>query len=193
MSRTKNFDADETLDKAIELFRKQGYQATTPAQLVEYMGISRSSLYDTYGDKRALYIKALHRYVARIQQQFDAIVTNATSGKQAIRNYMQLSLEGCFGKDMPAGCLLINSVSELPADEPELTGIITDSIDGNKRTLLKLLKRAQAEGNLSPEANLPRLADYLMNAVSGLTISAKSGMTKKVCQQIVDTTLGVLG
>lgn len=192
MARTKNFDTDEALDRAIELFRKQGYQATTPAQLVEYMGISRSSLYDTYGDKRTLYIKALHRYAARVQEQFQAIISNAASGKQAIRDYMQLSLEGCFGVDMPAGCLLVNSVSELPADEAELMAIVTASIQENKKMLLKLLKRAQLEKEMSADANLPRLADYLMNTVSGLTISAKSGISKKVCQQIVDTALHVL-
>jgi len=192
MSRTKNFDAESTLDRAIELFRKQGYQATTPAQLVEHMKISRSSLYDTYGDKRALYIKALRRYADRIEEQFNAIVANAGSGKEGIRGYMDLSLEGCFGENMPAGCLLVNSVAELPGDELELLSIITDSTERSRKLLLKLLKRAQSEGELSARANLPRLADYLMNAVSGLTISAKSGVSKKICQQVVDTTLSIL-
>jgi TetR/AcrR family transcriptional repressor of nem operon len=52
MARTKNFDQDTVLDKAVDIFRRQGYRGTTPAELVEHLGISRSSLYDTYGDKR---------------------------------------------------------------------------------------------------------------------------------------------
>ena len=193
MSRTKNFNTDEALDKAVDLFRKHGYQATTPAQLVKYMGISRSSLYDTYGDKRSLYLKAIRRYADRVQEQADAIIANATNGRQAIRDYMQMSLEGCYGKDMPAGCLLVNSVSELPADESELMTIITDSLEKNKKNVLELLEMMQAEGSLPDDSDLSGLADYLMNAVSGLTISAKSGVSKEVCQQIVNTTLTVLG
>lgn len=193
MSRTKNFNTEEALDKAIDLFRKYGYQATTPAQLVKYMGISRSSLYDTYGDKRSLYLKAIRRYADRVQEQADAIIANATNGRQAIRDYMQMSLEGCYGKDMPAGCLLVNSVSELPADESELMTIITDSLEKNKKNVLELLEMMQAEGSLPDDSDLSGLADYLMNAVSGLTISAKSGVSKEVCQQIVNTTLTVLG
>jgi TetR/AcrR family transcriptional repressor of nem operon len=193
MARTKNFNTDEALDKAIDLFRKHGYQATTPAQLVSHMGISRSSLYDTYGDKRSLYLKAIRRYADRIQEQSNAIIANATNGRQAIGDYMRMSLDGCYGKDMPAGCLLVNSVSELPADESELMRIIADSLEKNKKNVLKMLEMMQADGSLPDDADLSGLADYLMNAVSGLTISAKSGVSKEVGEQIVNTTLTVLG
>ena len=192
MARTKNFNTDSTLDKAIELFRKQGYQATSPAQLVEYMGISRSSLYATYGDKRNLYIKALHRYNDQVEEQFLRLEEKAKDAKQGIRDYLQMSLDACFGKDMPAGCFLVNSVAELSADEAELMNIIANSNERSKNILLRLLKKAKAEGQLSTKANVSRLAEYLMNAVSGLTVSARSGVSKKVCQQIVDTTLSIL-
>lgn len=192
MARTKNFNTDAVLDKAIELFRMHGYQATTPAQLVDHMGISRSSLYDTFGDKRGLYIKALHRYSSRVDEQFSGLVAQAQDARQAIRNCLQLSLEGCFGKDMPAGCLLTNSIAELPADGSEVMSIITDSKERNKKALLRLLKKAQTDGQLSADANINRLADYFMNAIIGLTISAKAGVSKKVCQQVVDTTLSIL-
>ena len=187
MARSKNFDTDDTLDKAIELFGAQGYQATTPAQLVAHLGISRSSLYDTYGDKRNLYIKALQRYSARVETQFMAIASQPDS-LQAIRDYIQLSLDGCFEKDMDGGCFLVNSVAER-----EVTSIIAESTEKNKKILLRLLKKAQKDGQISADASTTRLADYLMNAITGMTISAKSGISKKVCQQVMDTTLSILG
>ncbi|HEY5744784.1 MAG TPA: TetR/AcrR family transcriptional regulator [Chryseolinea sp.] len=192
MARSKNFDTDDTLDKAIALFGKQGYRDTTPAQLVEYLGISRSSLYDTYGDKQNLYLKALQRYSARVEKQFIAIADQAEDARQGIRDYLQLSLDGCFGEDMQGGCFLVNSIAELPSGEPGLMAIIAESTEKNKKILLRLLKKAQKEGQLSADFNSTRLADYLMNAVTGLTISAKSGVSKKVCQQILDTTLSIL-
>ena len=66
MARTKQFEVENVLDAAVGLFWKKGFHATSANDLVEHLGVSRSSLYDTFGDKRNLYIQALHQYRKRI-------------------------------------------------------------------------------------------------------------------------------
>ncbi|EGK00212.1 TetR/AcrR family transcriptional regulator [Dysgonomonas gadei] len=192
MGRNKNFDENVTLDKAVTLFRKQGYQATTPAQLVEYLGISRSSMYGTYGDKRSLYIKSLYRYNEQTDEKFNQIVNHCTDAKEGIRNIFQVALDGCFGKDVQSGCLLVNSVAELPAAETEIIKIISEAREKNKQYIIKLLKKGQASGQIFQDVDTLRISEYFMNAINGLTISAKYRVSRETCEQIIDTTLSIL-
>ena len=70
MARTKEFDVDAALDRAIELFWAQGYEATSLNDLLDHMEIGRQSLYDTFGDKHALFLAALDRYRAKMVALF---------------------------------------------------------------------------------------------------------------------------
>jgi TetR/AcrR family transcriptional repressor of nem operon len=92
MARTKDFDEDDVLEKAVELFWRKGYNATSMQDLVDGLGISRSSLYDTFGDKHTLYIRALEKYKALGSGQMCSIVSNAASAKEAIRKLLELAI-----------------------------------------------------------------------------------------------------
>src|ERR1700743_1113257 len=99
MARTKDFDENEVLQKAMNLFWYKGYNGTSMQDLVDGLGISRSSLYDTFGDKHALFMRALENYQVITSQNLRAIVANSATTKQAISK------------------ILGNIVKELVADE----------------------------------------------------------------------------
>lgn len=85
--RTKQFVREEALDQAVELFWQQGYEATSIQNLVDKMGINRSSLYDTFGDKQQLFLVAMDRYIDRIVSERLAVFDTTGSGREAIRQF----------------------------------------------------------------------------------------------------------
>lgn len=85
--RPKEFDRDTVLDKAMELFWRQGYQGTSIQALVEHVGINRASLYATFGDKHRLYLEAMDRYLDRIVAERLEIVQRPRATKEAIRQF----------------------------------------------------------------------------------------------------------
>src|SRR3569833_1374812 len=89
MARTKDFDEDEVLSRAMDLFWLKGYNGTSMQDLVDGLGISRSSLYDTYGDKHSLFLKSLENYKRLGYEQMDKIIHQAASAKDAIRQMLE--------------------------------------------------------------------------------------------------------
>ena len=85
--RTKQFVREEALDKAVELFWQQGYEATSIQNLVDKMGINRSSMYDTFGDKQQLFLVAMERYIDRVVSKRLAVVNTTGSGKESIQQF----------------------------------------------------------------------------------------------------------
>src|ERR1700753_1582272 len=109
MARTKDFDEDEVLKKAVNLFWLKGYNATSMQDLVDGLGISRSSLYDTYGDKHTLFIKALEAYKAQSAGSMCGIVSNMDSAKEAIRQLFDFTTKQLLSDEQHKGCFLVNA------------------------------------------------------------------------------------
>ena len=87
MARTKAFDRDAVLDRAMDLFWKQGFEATSVQQLVEVTGINRGSMYDTFGDKRELFIQALTRYADKSAMKRLEILNGTDKPLEGIRAF----------------------------------------------------------------------------------------------------------
>ena len=191
--RTKNFDETAVLDKALTLFRKQGYKVTTPAELVDYLGISRSSLYNTFGDKRSLYIKALQRYRMLTTNGLEKVVNDSKAALPSIKKMFSLVVEECLEEDMPRGCFLINSLVELDAHDSELAEIVNGSMGDTKNAFSTLVRRGQETGEINKLLNAEAMADYLTNCVSGISISTKAGADKLKCESIVKNSIAILG
>src|SRR5277367_142217 len=94
MARTKDFDENEVLGKAINIFWYKGYNGTSMQDLVDGLGISRSSLYDTFGDKHSLYVKALESYQKRGADQICAIAAGAVPAKEILKNLLEFITNG---------------------------------------------------------------------------------------------------
>src|SRR5262245_10373536 len=92
MARSKEFEINEVLDKAINLFWRQGYEKTSIQDLVDGMGIHRRSLYDTFGDKHQLFMDALNRYNAMTSSKITKRIERSASVKQAIRQLFEMTI-----------------------------------------------------------------------------------------------------
>ena len=191
MARQKEFDRDEVLEKAMNLFWYKGYEATSVQDLVERMGINRGSLYDTFGDKHSLYLAVLDRYSKTAAEQLQ-ILEQADAGLPAIeRFFYALETEFSAGEHCK-GCLMANSMVELALHDPQTARKIAAHLSRMETGFHQVLVRAQKKGEIATDRDLQALARFLTSSVNGLSVMAKAVSDRKVLQDIVKVILSVL-
>ena len=192
MARTKDFDEEVVLDKAIQLFWNKGFNATSMQDLVEGLGISRSSMYATYGDKHALFLAALERYRSKAHQTMADITDNTPSSKEAIKKLVALTTSELIKDKQHKGCFMVNTAVEIAPHDPEVNTFICQNDKDIESFFYKAIKNGQASGEIPARHNARALARFILNTVKGIRVSAKSAADKKVFDDIVNITLSVL-
>jgi TetR/AcrR family transcriptional repressor of nem operon len=188
----KQFDPEIALDKAMQLFWAKGYAATGLNELLETMEIGRKSLYDTFGNKRALYIKALDRYSQTIVGEIYRGLNNPD--RPALENVRAVmrDLAAMHSTPMSPGCLLGVSMGQFRTDDAEMAAVLRKHIQRVERAYYKAFAKAQAEGDLDPTTNVRNLARLFMSAHQGLALIGRVTETQEVPRGIVDGALAVL-
>ena len=183
--RPRAFDREDALAKATRLFWSKGYEATSISDLTEAMGIGSPSLYAAFGSKEALYAEALRHY----RENYEAIVwagfMSAPTAREAFRSLLMDSakaLTGCV-VDVPRGCMVALSAvgSEGHAELGE--AVRTARAVGLDR-LQARLKRAIAEGEISPATDVPALARYVQAVHGGMSLLARDGASRRELEAV---------
>ena len=191
VGRPKEFDRDEALEKAMELFWIRGYEATGMRELLQHMGIGRQSLYDTFGDKRSLFIEAVQHYNRCVTQgivdQLSGDGTPLERVRRAVRSIGRAVTDGRC-----RGCLLTNTLIESAPHDPEIAKAASIILDRLESTFRSVLKQAVEEGELPNDANVRALARYLTSTIQGLVVMGKASVSRAVVKDIVNVALSVL-
>jgi len=162
MPRNKEFDYEEKLATARDLFWKKGYSATTMNDLVDTMQINRSSLYLAYGNKHDLFLKSLANYIQKKDKQYSQAARKGEKPLDAIRNVIISVMESALRE---TDCLFTNSVFELATTDSEVKEILKKQHMKAVDLFEKLIKQAQEDGELSLDKDPRPWAHFL---VSGL-------------------------
>lgn len=192
MARTKTFDPNEVLDRATELFWEQGYEATSMQDLVDHLGLSRSSLYDTFGGKHALYLAALDRYRQAGALGLRSVLDEEASAKAALRRTFEAVVEESVCDERRRGCFMANATVERASCDPETDWRALESFEGMQAAFQETVERAQAQGEIAADRDAEALGRFLVNAYWGLRVVAKANPTREVLQDIVAETLATL-
>jgi len=192
MARSKDFDEAEVLSKAVCIFWHKGYNGTSMQDLVDGLGISRSSLYDTFGDKHALYIKALDSYQKAGGNQMCDIINNSASAKEAIQKLLELTMRDLLNDEQRKGCFMVNAEIELASLDAEVKNVVCRNEQHFENAILSAIKKGQASGEIRNSQDSLALARFIMNAVRGMQVSAKATADKAFFDDIIKTTLSVL-
>jgi TetR/AcrR family transcriptional repressor of nem operon len=192
MARHKEFDRDEALHKAMEVFWSRGYEAASIQDLVTHMGINRQSLYDTFGDKHALYLQALDLYREVEGRKVIELLERPGSVKKTLRQLFEDVVERALCDGQRRGCFMGNAMSEL-AGRCKATAARTCSNTAEAegafyRALLRGKKEGELEGVRDPRA----VARFLCSSLQGLMLMAKATQDRKTLEDVVKVTLSVL-
>ena len=183
MARPKEFDQERALRKAIRLFSQQGFAATSTDDLMRVMEVGRQSMYDTFGDKRALFLKALNMYVAESVHSINVELERSGSGLSAVQKALVTFAER---KDLSSaeGCMGLNAISEFGQRDADVTRITRGAARVQRQTLMRALTRAKKQGELSSDADLDGLADFFESTLAGIRMAAKAGKSRQALQNI---------
>jgi len=192
MGRVKEFDEEVVLDKAVKLFAVKGYNGTSAQDLVDVLGISRSSLYDTYGDKRALFVKAVNRYREQVADQMIKFIEESDDVEVSIRHILQNVLKESMQDKMGKGCFMVNTCIEMAPHDTEVAEIVNRSMQDTEDALYHAIRKGQQAGKVSKDHSARALARFFFNTISGIRVAAKSGADKKVFDDIVTVALSTL-
>lgn len=193
MPRPKEFDRDQVLDLATDVFWKRGYEATSIGDLVAALGIGRQSLYDTFGDKHALYLAALDRY----RQRHGGVVACALESDMPLRRAIRTIFEGVIdqllGDPQGKSCMLVAAIAERCPDDKSVAERFCTNMKSMEQVLEKRLARAREEGEIGRHLEPSALARYFVNTLNGLQITGKALRDRKALLEIADVALAVLG
>jgi len=187
----KKFDPNEALEKAVQLFWAKGYAATGIAELQEQMGIGRKSLYDTFGNKRQLFIKALRLYSESWLRQSFSELNKEGSPLGNVRRLMR-TLQEYNSRPGSMGCLLGVSMAQFRTNDGEMAEILRHHIKFIEEAFYKAFKRAQDVGELDENTNIRDLARLYLGIAQGLALIGRVQDAPPVPQSIVNAALALL-
>jgi len=174
MVRPREFDRDEVLDRASGIFWQKGFTPTSTEDLLSAMNIRRQSLYNTFGDKRLLYLEALERYCAWSVAGHIKILNEAASPLAGIQGV----LLGLIQDDKAArgrGCMGVNSVCEFGDADPEVAKIRAKSGALLQKRLVSAIREGQASGEIDPTMEAAEAAAFVQMTLTGIQVGARAG------------------
>jgi len=192
MARTKDFDENEVLSKAIQVFWCKGYNGTSMQDLVDALGISRSSLYDTYTDKHTLFIKALESYQNAGNLQIQEIIDQNGSAKNTIIKLLELTTSDSACVKEKKGCFMLNAEVEVAPHDQEVNKIVCSNDQYMEEIFCQVIRKGQEKGELKNKQDAMALARFIFNAVKGMRVTAKSTPDQSIFDDIIKLTVSAL-
>ena len=169
----KQFDRTLALERAMECFWEHGYEGTSLTALLQHMEIGRQSLYDTFGDKRSLFLEALRAYADAQIGPMVALLEAPGSAADNLRTLFAAWVE-LSGSDEHKGCFTANTCADLGTHDEEVEAILTATFSRFEKTLVKTLERARDEGSLRVDVNLRELSQSFVAVGQGLAVLSRS-------------------
>ena len=169
MARTKEFDPNAVLVRAMELFWRRGYEATSVSDLVEHLGIAKASMYATFGGKRELYLAALDHYIRHPEPDPIEVLATAEEVLPAIQTLLDVyAAPRPAGR--PAGCMVVAAAIECAADDAAVAARVERSWGASEVALTSALLRARAQGEIRDDIEPASLASYLLVLMQGIQV-----------------------
>ena len=192
MARTREFDEDQVLDAAMQLFWEKGYEATSLSDLTSRMGIQRPSIYSAFGDKKELFEAALRRYTMSRASEIRNRLQSHSSVKESFSIFFADVVNEEYAEDLSKGCFCINTMVEL-APHDERFEILTREHQMYLAVIFQeTIERGIQSGELEVNTDAKSLAQALIVALIGLTVMMKSRPQRSFVDNVIAATLTLL-
>jgi AcrR family transcriptional regulator len=188
MGRPREFDVERALDRALDVFWRNGYEGASIADLTAAMGINPPSLYAAFGNKAGLFRKALDRY-AEQRTKFWSEAFDAPTARGTVEHLLRQSADFLTEKCNPPGCMLVRSSLSCSEAEDAIHRELTARRNEGELKLRERLKRAKKEGEMPPELDPADYARFIMTMLEGMSVRAAGGATRKELHKVADVAL----
>jgi len=193
MGRPREFDERQVLDAAIDAFLTKGYEATSTRDLVKCTGLTQPSLYNAFGDKRALFRHALDHYLDQTLRKRISRLESSLQPGLAIAAFFGETVERALADKQQRGCLLVNSALEATSEDEEFRLAIASELTQIKDFFQRCLLEAHRRGELPMIAPVDAVASHLLATLLGIRVLARVNPQRVLLTQAVSPALTMLG
>lgn len=183
MGRTREFDVEVAVDRALHLFWRKGYEGTSLTDLTEALEINRPSLYAAFGSKEDLFLKALERYTTHYGRDLIGAFEASTAHEVAMR-LIRFYADAAGQEDREKGCLIVQGALVCSDDAVRVRAALADSRRLLEETLVKRFERAKREGDLQKDARPADLARFVCTVLFGLAVLGADGATREQLRRV---------
>lgn len=181
----KQFDREEALSGAMTLFWAKGFEATSMQELVQAMGVNRASLYDTFGNKQAIYNQALDRYCSFTETHVSQMFAQTDSPLQSIQQFL-MHLAGSSDGMGENGCFVNNAAVELAPHDPEIAEKVKAFWQRIEDVLTQVLDNARQQKEISVRSNSRDMACFINTVLQGMAVRSKTGVDLESARKTIE-------
>jgi TetR/AcrR family transcriptional repressor of nem operon len=193
MGRPREFNTEEALEKAMEVFWAQGYEATSLLDLTQAMAISKSSFYDTFGSKHELFVSAIRHYNETVAScRVAATIEQADSVKSGIAAVFHGAADSVLDGGKNCGCFIINCAGEVAPHDANATRQLAVGLKHMEDAFHDAIQKAQADGEIDTQKDARAIGRYLASALNGLILVGKARAERDTLDDIIGLTMACL-
>ncbi|NWA00794.1 TetR/AcrR family transcriptional regulator [Pseudomonas gingeri] len=185
MARPREFDETGALEAAIRCFWSRGYEATSVRDLAQAMGITGASLYNAFGDKRALFGLALDHYIQNGFCERSARLERQLPPREAVLAFFDEIIERSLGDPEHKGCFIVNAALEVAPHDPEFKALLARVQEGMEDFFLRCIRAGQAQGSINAAQSADDLARLCLGVLMGLRVLARSRPERELLEGLV--------
>ncbi len=188
--RPRAFDRNDALDRAMHLFWRRGYEATSVSDLTEAMGITPPSLYAAFGDKKRLFLEAVDRYQTGPGSFAQAALAEPTA-ERAMRRLLIDTIDSFFEPNNPKGCMVVLAATNCTAESSD----VLDELSARRRAVERVIRERIADGRAAGEfpadTDVDALAGLVVTTLFGLSIKARDGASRAALRKVADQVMSM--
>lgn len=192
VGRSKKFDPDVAVERAVDAFRTRGYAETSPQDLADHMEIGKGSLYHTFGSKHELFLKSLERYADTSLIDLKVVLEGPEPIRDRLHRFLMSVVDADLADPDRCGCLIVNSVAELHDNTDPAARLLGKSLENSESVIRTALVAAQAAGEIAPDRDPAALAGLVQASMTGLRLLVKTTDDRARLAAIVDATVQAL-
>lgn len=192
MGRPREFNTDEALEQAMNVFWEKGYDSASLCDLIDAMSISKSSFYETFNSKHDLFLDTIDHYLDTVTRQAIAFLDSDVPGREAIEALFNSILDEAINDEQQRGCYLSNCSGQIAAGDAKVTERVRAGARSFEDAFYRAVVRGQEAGQISSNQDARALARYFVSSVNGLRLTAKSNTDRTALNDIVRVILAPL-
>lgn len=180
----KNFDIEETIERAMQVFWKKGYEGTSIADLTEATGVKRQSLYNAIGDKRRFFVRSLLQYDAKNRQATLASMEARGEPRQAIVDLFAGVAKEAIEDPKQRGCFLVNTALELGQHDAEVQTLVAAALEDFRAFFERMIEHGKVRGEIPETVEAAATASGLLGLFIGIRVLARGAGESITIQQM---------
>jgi TetR/AcrR family transcriptional regulator, transcriptional repressor for nem operon len=192
MARPREFDEAAVLDAAIERFWQHGYESTSVRDLADEMNIGGASLYNAFGDKRSLYVRALNRYLDQTFRERITRIEPSLPPREAIVAFLREIVKRSLADKQRRGCMLVNSAIESAPHDAKFFNIVAVFLDAVEKFFFRCVTNGQKDGTITRAHSAEDLSKSLLGILLGIRVLARVRPERKLLEGLLRPVFALL-